>query len=364
MTYRERFAATLAHQEVDRPPMDLASTDMTEIEGGPRVLAAALGLAADRPPEALDEAVLCALDTDIRGVGGILTPADSLARRVSETEIIDAWGIGYQWSGHHYEATSRPLAGASLADLERYPWPDPARIDPTVIEQCRRRAQFLHDCTPFVVCGRHPYFGVLELGCWMCGYDDFLFRLAGDPEFVQRFFELIWTYQQRVNEVYYGALGRYLHFTTSGDDFGTQTGPFMSPAMFGELIAPYLKRRIQHIRSFTEARFFHHTCGAVHSLIPDLIACGVEILNPIQPCAAGMEPWRLKRDFGAALTFYGGLDTQELLRRGTPEAVGDATRAMIGTLGARGGYILSAAHTIMADVPQANVLAMYRANCG
>lgn len=359
LTYRERFALTLDHRPVDRPPMDLASTDMTDIDGGPRRLASLLGIAADAPDP--DEAVLRALDTDIRGVGGVLAPESPLARRVSDTEMTDCWGIGYRWNGHHFEAVGRPLAGATLADLERFPWPDPDRIAPGTIEAVAARARRLCEETPYVVCARHPCLGVLELGCWMCGFDDFLYRMAGEPGFVHRFFEIVLAYQKRVMERYYGALGRWIHFTTSGDDFGTQTGPFVSPRMFRALVLPYFAERVRWLRRFTDATFFHHSCGSVVAVIPDLIDAGVQILNPIQPRAAGMEPERLKREFGDRLTFYGGVDTQILLPRGTPAEVEAATRELIGVLGRDGGYVLSAAHIVQEDVPEANVLAMFRA---
>jgi uroporphyrinogen decarboxylase len=362
LSYRERFELTLAHRAVDRPPMDLGATDMTGIEGGPRALAPTLGLpVAGLSPEQQDEAVLRALDTDIRGVGGVLTPASRLERRLSATRFSDAWGIEHEWNGHHYEMVGRPLAGATVTDLERYPWPRAEDIDPGQIEALRRRAHHLFAETPYVVCGRHPVFGVFELGCWLCGFDDFLFRLAGDPEFVHRFFTIILAYQKRVNEIYYGAIGRYLHFTTSGDDFGTQTGPFMSVPMFREVIAPYFAERVRHLRTFTPAAFFHHTCGAVFPLIPELIAAGVDILNPIQPRTTDMEPARLKAAFGNRLTFYGGVDTQYLLPVGPPERVLAETRELVRVLGQDGGYILSAAHCIQEDVPMANVAAMYQA---
>jgi len=360
-SYRERFARTLAHQDVDRAPMDLASTDMTEIEGGPRRLAPLLGISGTGSDAELDEAVLRKLDTDIRGVGHILAPVQSLAKRISDTEIMNEWGIVSRWNGHHYEAVGRPLAGATIAGLEKFSWPDPELIDPAQLARLRDRARYLYEETPYVVCGRHPYFGVMELGCWMCGFDDFLYRMAGEPEFVHRFFEIILKYQKRVTELYYGAVGPYLHFTTSGDDFGTQTGPFISPKMFRELVVPYFSERIRSIRKFTDAAFFHHTCGSVYALIPDLIASGVQILNPIQPRVTAMEPRRLKADFGGQLTFYGGVDTQELLPNGTPEEVHRVTQELIGILSPRGGYVLSAAHVFQADVPAENVLAMYRA---
>jgi hypothetical protein len=93
---RERFACTLAHKAPDRMPMDLASTDMTGIDGGLRRLAPLLGIKPAALDSDTDEAVLQALDIDLRGVGGILQPDSKLARQVSETEMIDMWGIGYR----------------------------------------------------------------------------------------------------------------------------------------------------------------------------------------------------------------------------------------------------------------------------
>jgi len=342
--------------------MDLGATDMTVMEGGPRRLAGCLGLPSVGQAHVLDEAVLRALDIDIRDVGGILSPPNHLERKLSATEYIDTWGITHQFNAGQWQAAGRPLAGASVDDLEKYPWPDPRRIDPGLIASLRERARYLYEETPYVVCGRHPYFGVFELGCWMCGFDDFLYRLAGDPEFVMRFFEIILAYQQQVDEIYYGAIGRYLHFTTSGDDFGMQTGPFMSVRMFDRLIQPFLARRIANIHRFTDAAFFHHTCGAVRPLIPALIKAGVDILNPLQPRAFEMEPERLKREFGDRLTFYGGVDTQQLLPFGTPEEVGAEVERLIKILGANGGYILSPAHVFQEDVPLENIIALYRPN--
>jgi uroporphyrinogen decarboxylase len=361
LRYRERFERTLARQDVDRPPMDLGSTDMTGIDGGPRRLAPLLGISATRGTDAeRDEAVLRALDTDIRDVGGILEPLRSLARRVSATERIDAWGIAYRFNGHHDEAVGRPLSGAGIDDLARYPWPDPEQLDPVAIRAIGELARHYRQDTPYVVCARHPYFGVLELGCWMCGFDDFLYRLAAEPDFVHRFFEIVLAYQRRVDEIYYAAVGPWIHFTTSGDDFGAQTGPLLSPSMFRSMVLPYLEKRIRHTRQFTDAAFFHHSCGAIRPLIQDLIGAGVQILNPLQPRARDMEPEGLKADFGDALTFYGGIDTQDLLPRGTPEEVAAETRKVIRILGKGGGYVLSAAHHLQEDVPAENVVAMYR----
>lgn len=362
LTPRERFRLTLAHQSVDRPPMDLAATDMTEIAGGPRRLAVDLGIPMTCDRGADDQAVLDALEIDIRGVGGVLSPESPLARQDSPTEFTDCWGVGRRFDMGEWQIVHRPLEGATLADLDRYAWPQADRIPQAVIDGAAERARYLYEQTPWVVCARHPVLGVLELGCWMCGFDDFLARLACDQEFVHRFFGIVLDYQKRVIDRYYSALGRWIHFTSSGDDFGAQAAPMLSPAMFGKLVAPYMADRIRATRRHTDAAFFHHTCGAVRPLVPQLVAMGVDILNPIQPRAAGMEPEGLKRDFGDQLTFHGGIDTQQLLPNGTADEVREEVRRVTRILSSDGGYILAPAHVLLDEVPNENVLALYTAN--
>jgi uroporphyrinogen decarboxylase len=361
--YRERFKKTLAHKPVDRPPMDLASTDMTQIFGGPRRLVRFLGIEDKNGiPKDVDEAVLKALDIDFRGVGGVLLRPEFPAGLVSG-DIVNVWGIRCRYNGdkYGYERIGTPLKGATIEDIKRYPWPDPEQISEEQIEKYRFQAKHLYEETPYVVCGRHPVYGIMELGCWLFGYDDFLYRMAAEPKVVHCFFDVILKFQKRVIERYYSAIGPYLHFTTSGDDFGTQAGPFFSLSMFRELIVPYFEERIRYTRQFTDAKFFHHSCGAIYPLIPDLIRIGVEILNPIQPRADGMEPGRLKREFGDSLIFYGAVDTQELLRTSSPLLTQSSVRELIKTLGKNGGYILSASHVLQNDIPDENIIAMYNA---
>ncbi|MCL2815314.1 MAG: methyltransferase, partial [Oscillospiraceae bacterium] len=136
-------------------------------------------------------------------------------------------------------------------------------------------------------------------------------------------------------------------------------GLFMSVKMFEELVAPYMKERIRYTKTFTKAFFQHHTCGSVFDLIPSLIDCGVDILNPIQPNAYNMEPERLKSEYGRQITFWGGIDTQDLLVNGSPEDVRREVAYILSVFGTDGGYILSPAHCIQDDVPPANVIAIY-----
>lgn len=143
-------------------------------------------------------------------------------------------------------------------------------------------------------------------------------------------------------------------------DLGTQASLLISPELFAEMIKPYLKRVIDRARSHTEARIFYHSCGNVVPLIEDLIDCGIEILNAIQVSAAGMDPLRLKKDFGDRLVFWGAIDTQHVLPHGSEDEVAAEVKLRIDQLADGGGYILAPVHNVQDDVPVENILAMYR----
>jgi uroporphyrinogen decarboxylase len=203
--------------------------------------------------------------------------------------------------------------------------------------------------------------GIFEMGCWLFGFEYFLTQMAMEPEFVASFFELFLDYQKKVISTYYGALGPYIHYTSSGDDFATQNGPFISPEMFMEQIAPFFKERISYTKSFTEAAFLHHSCGSVVELIPALIDCGVDILNPRQPKARDMNFDILKKRHGKDIVFHGGFDTQEVLPFLDRDEIIAEVRRLMDTLGANGGYIFAAAHNIQEDVPPQNIVVMFEA---
>jgi len=144
------------------------------------------------------------------------------------------------------------------------------------------------------------------------------------------------------------------------DDVGVQDGLMISPRMFCKLIAPSLRRFIAQAKKYGQ-RIMYHTCGAVRRLIPDFIEMGVDILNPIQVSAKGMEPAGLKRDFGDALCFHGALDIQTVLSQGTPAQVRAEVARLCQVLGQGGGFILAPTNNIMPETPVENVLALYEA---
>jgi uroporphyrinogen decarboxylase len=143
----------------------------------------------------------------------------------------------------------------------------------------------------------------------------------------------------------------------SGDDYGTQNGLLISPDSIQQFFIPSLKRHYD-LGKKHGTMGYHHSCGAIFDIIPLMIDAGLEILNPLQTSAIGMDPMKLKKEFGKDLCFHGGIDTQQTLVTGTPEDVKAEVRERIDVLGPE-GYILSPSHTLQADVPAQNIVAMY-----
>ena len=360
ITHRQRFVSAVSRQKADRAAFDLCGSPQTKIDYARTrdALAACLGVEdPDHSRFGIDERVLEIFDIDTRPVGGMPTPATSHIRAEGGVRY-DSYGIGYREVNGHFEICHNPLRGCGVDEINAYTMPDAGDVDAALIRKWAGEAEKLHGETDYAIVAEHPVLGVFELGCWMFGFEEYLYRLAADPEAVHAFSRRVLGYQKKVIDIYYGALGRHIDCTTSGDDFGTQAGLFMSVAMFKEFVAPYLKERVAHTRRHTDAFYQHHTCGSVYELIPCLAACGVHVLNPIQPGTRKMEPERLKRDFGGIMSFWGGVDTQHLLTEGGPGDVRAEVGRLLGILGPE-GYVLSPAHCIQPDVPAENIAAIY-----
>jgi len=144
-----------------------------------------------------------------------------------------------------------------------------------------------------------------------------------------------------------------------GDDLATQRGPLLSLEMYRKYVKPRQKRLYEAIKKHTRAFLFYHSCGAVTPFLEDLVEIGVDILNPVQVNASGMDPGWLKKHFGDVLSFWGGIDTQQILPYGTPDAVREEVRRRVDELAPGGGYVLCTVHHIQSDVPAENIVAMY-----
>jgi uroporphyrinogen decarboxylase len=363
MTHRERFLTACAHKAADRAVFDLAGSPQTAIDypSTRDALNRLLGIGGDkRGGYNVDERVLEYFDIDTRRIGGMPTPKTKHIR-VENGVHYDTFGIGHKPVNGHFEICVNPLKDMTIDEMLAWPMPEADDIDTKAIEAWALQARALHENTDYAVVAEHPVLGVFELGCWMFGFEDYLYRLLAEPEIVIAFSDRFLKYQKRVIELYYGALGQYIDCTTSGDDFGTQTGPFMSKSTFQSLIKPYYRERIAYTKRFTGALYKHHTCGSVHVFIDDLIDVGVDILNPIQPGVFMMEPDRLKRDFGDKMTFWGGVDTQHLMPHGTEGEIEAEVARLLSILDRDGGYIFAPAHCLQDDVPAENIVALYRA---
>jgi uroporphyrinogen decarboxylase len=152
--------------------------------------------------------------------------------------------------------------------------------------------------------------------------------------------------------------GDRLDMVYTYDDVATQNSLLISPKAWRELIKPRHQKILDLIHSYNKPAMYHCD-GAVAPLIPELIEMGVDVLNPIQPDAKGMDPATLKADYGRQLTFHGGVDIIKTLPRGTTEQVKTEVRARVELLGQGGGYIMCSSHHIQPDTPLENILAMY-----
>lgn len=147
---------------------------------------------------------------------------------------------------------------------------------------------------------------------------------------------------------------------TNGTDFGTQNGPFCSQEQYRDMFLPYQKKVHDWIHEHTSWKTFMHCCGGVEPLIPCIIDAGFDILNPVQCSAAGMDPRKLKKEYGKDIVFWGGgVDTQKTLPFGTPDDVRKEVKQRIDIFGQNGGFVFCTIHNVVANTPIENLLAMF-----
>lgn len=362
---RERFRRTMAHQQPDRVPIDLGATCLTGMrKEAQKRLAEVLGLPGQARPvnSGFDERIMEWAGTDFRGVGNLVQLPSVHTRVISPTAGVDYWGVGRELIDGDWQITHNPLATVTtVAELKAFAWPEPVIAD-AELRRFETDAKRLHDEGKYVVLAEHPICGVMELGCWLFGYDRYLEAMACDVDLINAFSDKILEIQLKVIDQYYGVVGPYIDLTINGDDFGTQSGPFISPAMFDKMLAAYFVARIARIKQIAPGcLFWHHSCGSVFSLLDNILRCGVDILNPIQTSAHQMEPALLKKHFGDRLVFWGAMDVQQFLPRATPQEAREHARWLVKTLGQDGGYVMAGAHEILDDIPPENIAAWIEA---
>jgi uroporphyrinogen decarboxylase len=389
VTSRERVLAAVGHRQPDRVPVDLGGSRVTGINPVPYAgLRRALGLGG-APPKVIDvwqmlawveQPVVDRLGVDVLPVPRLVqdfgmridafrdwrlddgTPVLMPANFAPREEPDGSRSLFLEGKLVARKAPSSPFydrmvefeVNDPLPPVETLPMPSFTDED---LAWRARWARTLRANTDKAIMGE---FGPI-LGRWG-SYQEWLLTLAADPGFVRAFYERKAEALVACARRYAEAVGDDIDLVWLGEDFGTQTGLMIRPEVFIDLVAPYYRRLYDWIHSNTRWKVLYHCCGGIYPIIPTLIDIGVDILNPVQVEAAGMDARRLKREFGDRLSFWGGgIDTQGVLPFGNREDIRAQVRERIGIFAPGGGFVFTPSHNIQDDAPVESLLAMYEA---
>ncbi len=374
MTSKSRIHTALSHSEPDRVPIDFGSTMETTIHSeGYIKLRAELGLNSNfQAVEMLktagfvrpEEEVLKRLGADVRGIFPHRTYSGEGLLSVDGEYMMLQDEFGIRWrkpvaSGLYYDIYGHPLADADINTMKAYKFPDPKSS--ALFENIDEILTTIDSDEYPVVFDNCFGNGIFQSCNQLMGYDTFLMAMALAED------RAIWLLDKMLEmkiEFWDEVLNRYganIDIVKELDDMGTQINLLISPDMYRQYIKPRLKKLVEFIKSKKpDVKMMMHSCGSVSKIIPDLIDCGIEILNPVQYTAADMDPVMLKREFGNDLTFWGGgIDTQNILPHGTTSEVRDEVNRMIDIFAPGGGFVFAPIHAIQADVPIENMLTMW-----
>ena len=381
MNSRERVQTALSHNEPDRIPYDLGGTTVTAITKNAYLNAMkARGLGTGYEKDEIDpisqivlpvEENLKALGVDSRRVGAMRIPEYNSRRVIKENGVIrvtDFYGCDWElnpFKDIYFNQVSYPLKNyAATSDgidhLHRADWPDYVKILRKDLDI--QMARVNDYCC---IADRHVA-GLTENSLRIRGYEEWYLDTMMDYDGVDRLLSIIledkilywdelidWAFERGVED--------QIMVIAECDDLGSQSSTIIDPDTLRKLVIPKFKRLFSHLKArLPHVKIFMHSCGAIRELLPDLIDAGLDILNPVQFTASGMELDVLKRDFGDVLTFWGGgVDTQSTLNKGTPGQVADQVRRVIDILAPGGGFVFAPVHNIQDDVSPENFWAMW-----
>lgn len=339
MTPRERWLAVLERRKPDRIPMDYWATEETTA-----ALRRHLGCRTIR--RALQK-----LHVDFVVKVEPVYVGPRLGRRQ------DVFGCRFAsaeyGSGAYVECIGHPLAGFStVEDIERnYRWPSPDWWDyRSIPRQIRGWEDY-----PIRGGGSEPFLTYKNLR----GQEQAFMDLIEHPEVVHyclgKLFDLAYENTVRI----YESIPGKVTISYVAEDMGGQTDLMFSPAHIREFLLPGMKRMID-LAHQAGVYVFHHNDGNCRRILPDMIAAGIDALNPIQWRVPGMDREELKREFGDRIVFHGAMDNQFTLPFGRPEDVRQEVLDNYRILGRGGGYILAPCHNIQPITPMENIIEMYR----
>ena len=344
MTSKQRFLATVRRQPTDRPCVDY--------EAGPDVTEALCGLLGLADLEALR----VALGSDLRNLVSAAPYVGEPVRFGDDDLPRDFLGVPDSKGTYSSTVYQPPLADAeTVADVEAYRWPSPDDFDYSGLRAlCESHGEY-------ATCGG-AWSPMLCTAMHLTGMVEFLELMASKPAVAEAILEHLCEFFYGYSERYFDATAGALDVFFMGDDFGVQNGPMFSPTMFRRFLLPRLER-LYGLAKSRGLLVMMHSCGCIRPFIPDLIAAGMDLLDPIQVRAADMDIEGLKAEFGADLTFHGSIDTQQTLPRGSVADVEAEVRSRLELFAGEGGFICCGSQHYMGDIPSENILAIYR-TCG
>ena len=413
MTSRGRVRKALNHEQPDRVPVDLGSTAVTGIAAGALTrLRKALGIHAGpvkvhEPFQILgfpENDILEALQVDVIGLWGPGTIFGYRNEGWKPWKLFDGtdvlvgrdFNLSEDSEGNLYihpggDRSARPSAklpkgGFYFDNIVRQQPIDEDDMNgrrdfsedfkELSDETCRyleEQSRYLYDNTQYSIIGAFsqgslgdaaplPGPGLKETR-GIRSVEEWLIAHYTHPDYIKEVYEFQTEMAVKNLQLYKEAVGdRIDSIIISGTDFGTQRGEFMSPDMYREFYKPYHKRINDWVHANTGWKTFYHSCGSIVNILDDLIEAGVDILNPVQCSAHGMDPKFLKEKYGRKLTFWGGaINTQQTLPFGTPEEVKREALKRLEIFSCGGGFIYNAIHNIQHPTPVENMLAFFNA---
>lgn len=278
---------------------------------------------------------------------------------ITDKERICPFGIKWTRGAYDHkfsvdEAICGPLENAQTEkDILKHKWPKPEDFDFSALcQECEKHSNKV------IIGGL--WTGIMGDSYRMHGFQNFLFNMAAKPKLIKTLVDKVTDVYLKLNDAYFSYLKGKLDVWFFGNDFGSQNGLLISPDMWCEFFFENIRQLTTLAKSYG-LKVMMHSCGAVSEIIPFLIEAGVDILDPVQTSARGMEPSVLAEKYGGKIVFHGGIDTQHVLPSSTVEEVTEHVNYIIDTLGKSGGYIFAPSQLLGPDIPVENIRAMYNA---
>lgn len=367
MHSRERVQTALSFQEPDRVPAAIGGGPYGIVDEVYFKLLKSFALGKPVKPfrqghniSFMDDRILEILDTDIRYVFPAISPTSPIQKTKKSDTFLDAFGQPWKRALPYYYTSEGILSEAHRIDQieEKVHWPDPN--DKKWFVGTEKRAQELNENTDYWITARMiTSHGPYQTACDLRGTEQFMIDLIDNPEFASALLEKISATLCGFIDNYLKYCGKYIHMIElPGDDYAGNDNPIISPSMFRKFIKPLIQRMVNQVKTYrSEIKVMLHSDGAITKLIPDLIACGIDVIHPLEPLQATNQS-AVKTEFGNQIAFLGGIDISQAMTGSQDDVKGEVIRC-IRQLAPGGGFILAPSNHLQADVPPENVIALF-----